>query len=64
MSAYICPNCKKQIHDDDALLCFYCGESLGRNLGFMGKLRHPKYAIISAALITVVLLGFVMLLVR
>jgi len=30
VSEYICPGCKKPIYDDDALLCLYCGESLGR----------------------------------
>ncbi|MDD5561619.1 MAG: hypothetical protein PHT50_05785 [Candidatus Omnitrophica bacterium] len=64
MSDYTCPHCKKTIDDEEAVLCLYCGESLGRNAGFMGKLRHPRHTIITVVLIAAVLLGFVLLAVK
>ena len=41
MPEYICPQCGKPIYDDEALLCLYCGESLRRSIGFMGKIKYP-----------------------
>ncbi|MDD5097131.1 MAG: hypothetical protein PHU59_01395 [Candidatus Omnitrophica bacterium] len=64
MPDYTCPHCKKLIYDDEALLCLYCGGSLGRGVGFLGKLRYPKHTIIILALITVILLSFILLVVR
>jgi hypothetical protein len=64
MSGYLCPHCKKPIYDNEAMLCLYCGEGLGRSVGFMGRLRYPKHAIITTILIIVVLLSFVILLTR
>ncbi len=64
MSEYICPHCKNPIHEDDALLCLFCGESLNRNIGFMGKLRYPKHRIILIVVILVVLASFIILMGR
>jgi hypothetical protein len=45
MSEYICPNCKKPIYDPDALLCHFCGGSLGRaGKGFLGRVRYSNRA--------------------
>jgi len=63
MAEYICPNCKKPIYDDDALLCLYCGESLGRGVGFMGKLKYPAHKIIITAVIIVVVISFALLMI-
>jgi predicted nucleic acid-binding Zn ribbon protein len=64
MSEYICPHCKKPIYDDDALLCLYCGESLNRATGFMGKLKYPRHALIFIVLVLAVLLSFLLLMIR
>jgi len=64
MPSYLCPHCKKPIYDDEADLCFYCGESLGRSVGFMGKLRHPGNTIIITILIIGVLLGFILFIIK
>ena len=61
MAEYICPYCKKSIHDDEALLCLYCGESLRRGIGFMGKIKYPTPKIIVTIIVLLVLLTFVML---
>jgi predicted amidophosphoribosyltransferase len=61
MPAYLCPHCKKTVYDDEAILCLYCGESLRRSVGFMGKLRYPKHTVIVTVLIIVVLLSFIVL---
>ncbi|MDD5108023.1 MAG: hypothetical protein PHC29_00715 [Candidatus Omnitrophica bacterium] len=61
MAEYICPHCKKPVYDDEALLCLFCGESLNRNIGFMGKLRYPKPRIILIVIIIAVLVGFIIL---
>jgi len=64
MPEYICPHCKKPIYDDEALLCLYCGESLRRSIGFMGKLKYPTPRIISSIVITLMLLGFILLIIK
>lgn len=64
MSEYICPHCKQLINDDEALLCLYCGESLDRTVGFMGKLKYPKPKIIIAIIVALVLVSFMILIVR
>ncbi|MDD5116025.1 MAG: hypothetical protein PHW98_03060 [Candidatus Omnitrophica bacterium] len=61
MPVYICPHCKNPIYDDDALLCLYCGESLRRPVGFFGKLRYPRPAVIIAFLALIILLSFMAL---
>lgn len=37
----VCPHCRQPIYDEDALLCHFCGESLGRvSKGALGALRY------------------------
>ncbi|MDO8489551.1 MAG: hypothetical protein Q7S42_05540 [Candidatus Omnitrophota bacterium] len=64
MAEYICPHCKNPINDNEALLCLFCGESLNRNIGFMGKLRYPNPRIILIVIIIMVLVGFIILMSR
>lgn len=61
MSEYICPHCKKPIYDDDALLCLYCGESLNRGVGFMGRIKYPNPKTIIIIAIILVLSSFIIL---
>ncbi len=61
MGEYICPYCKNPIYDDDALLCLYCGESLGRKSGF---LKYRPIKILFAAIVLLVLFNFVLLVLR
>ena len=61
MAEYICPHCKKPNYDDDALSCVYCGESLERGIGFMGKIKYPTPKVIIIIAITVVLASFIAL---
>ena len=63
MSEYICPHCNKPIYDQEALLCLYCGESLSRSTGFMGKIKYAKPKIIIIVLVYLVLLSFVLLMI-
>ncbi len=36
----ICPQCKNPVYDEEALLCHFCGGSLGRaSGGFLGRMR-------------------------
>jgi DNA-directed RNA polymerase subunit RPC12/RpoP len=49
MAEYICPNCKKPVYDDDALLCLYCGESLRRSKYFL----KPRVVLIIAVVILI-----------
>ena len=64
MSEYICPHCKKPVYDDEALLCLYCGESLGRGVGFLGKLKYPAHKIIIVSIVAVILVSFIILILR
>ena len=57
MAEYVCPHCKKPIYDDEALLCLYCGESLKRSVGFMGKLKYPTPKVIASIIVILVLLA-------
>ncbi len=64
MVQYICPHCGKPIYDDDALLCLYCGESLKRRIGFMGRLKYPGFKIILTAIVILVVLSFILLMIK
>ena len=47
-----CPHCKNLIYDEDALLCHFCGHSLGRSSGgFLGAMRGAgmKWVLITVA---------------
>jgi hypothetical protein len=64
MSEYICPHCKQLINDDQALLCLYCGQSLNRTIGFMGKLRYPVQKKVIVVIVALVLVSFLILMIR
>ena len=64
MSEYVCPHCKKPIYDEEALLCLYCGETLNRSIGFMGKLKYPTPRIIAIIVVVSVLLCFILLMIK
>lgn len=64
MSEYICPHCKQTINDDEALLCLYCGESLNRPVGFMGRLKYPTPKIIMVIIVILLLVSFTILILR
>ncbi|PIQ89155.1 MAG: hypothetical protein COV72_04520 [Candidatus Omnitrophica bacterium CG11_big_fil_rev_8_21_14_0_20_42_13] len=64
MPEYICPNCHNPIYDDEALLCLYCGESLRRGAGFMGKIKYARLKIITAVLVIVILVIFLIIMAR
>ncbi|MFC1698817.1 hypothetical protein ACFL1I_02510 [Candidatus Omnitrophota bacterium] len=61
MAEYICPHCKNPINDDDALLCLYCGESLQRSIGVLGKMKYTKPRLIGMVLVVLVLIAFILL---
>jgi predicted nucleic acid-binding Zn ribbon protein len=58
-----CPHCKKPIEDDDALLCLYCGESLGRSAGFLSGIKQRRYRALLFLAIFFILAAFILLLV-
>ncbi|MFH0918045.1 MAG: hypothetical protein V1830_02815 [Candidatus Omnitrophota bacterium] len=64
MSEYSCPHCKQPINDDEALLCLYCGGSLNRPVGFMGKLKYLKPKIIIVIIVVLVLVSFLILMIK
>ena len=64
MSEYICPHCKQSINDDEALLCLYCGESLNRAVGFMGRLKYPAHKIVIVIIVVLLLVSFMLLMMR
>jgi predicted nucleic acid-binding Zn ribbon protein len=61
MAEYICPSCGKPIYDDDALLCLYCGGSLRKSVGFMGKVKYLPIRIILVLIVMLVLIAFLLL---
>ena len=61
---YICPHCKQPIYDEEALRCLYCGESLKRGFGFLGKIKYPTPRIIIIAAVILVTLSFILLILR
>ena len=63
MAEYICPHCKRPIYDEEALLCLYCGESLNRSVGFMGKIKHHNFKIVIAILVALVVISFLLLMI-
>lgn len=63
MAEYICPHCKNAIYDDDALLCLYCGESLQRSIGVIGRMKYAKPKLIGMALVILVLIAFILLMI-
>jgi hypothetical protein len=54
---HICPHCKQSIFDEEALLCHFCGNSLGRaSSGFIGKISLGKMIIAAVVLLSIMLL--------
>ena len=54
MSDSVCPHCKKPIYDEEAVLCHFCGGSLGRtSSGLLGAMRGAgfKWVWITVALV-------------
>lgn len=38
-----CPRCHNPVHDDEALLCHFCGDSLRRSdTGVMSRLKYSR----------------------
>lgn len=65
MGEYACPNCKKPIYDEDALLCHFCGGSLRRaSKGLIGRIRYVRPKAVWFILMFIVLLGYIFLFVR
>jgi len=64
MAEYICPHCKKPVYDEEALLCLYCGESLGRSSGFMGGLKYTNPRVIAAVVALFIAACFLILIIK
>jgi len=64
MSEIICPHCGNPIDDEDALLCLYCGNSLKRKIGLMGRMKNSLPAAALILVILVVIFAFVLLMIR
>ena len=58
-----CPHCHNTIEDDEALLCLFCGESLKRGIGFLGKLRRGAPETVLGAVVFLLLISFLLLLI-
>ncbi|MBP9853389.1 MAG: hypothetical protein KBD53_00810 [Candidatus Omnitrophica bacterium] len=65
MNEYICPHCKNPIHDEEALSCHFCGESLNRaGKGFISNLRYGSNRLGWYILAVILALAVVMLFIR
>ena len=64
MSEYNCPHCKNPIYDDEALRCLYCGESLDRPIGFMGRIKYVTPKTFLVIVVVLVLMSFIALIYR
>ena len=65
MSEYTCPHCRQPIDDDEALLCHFCGESLGRTSNqLLGKIKGQRGKWLFVIMILVVIGSFLLLLQR
>jgi len=58
-----CPHCHNIIEDDEALLCLFCGESLKRGIGFLGKLRRGAPEAVFGAVVLLLVISFLLLLI-
>ena len=63
-NAHICPHCGNPIYDEEALLCLYCGNSLKRKIGFMGKIKHISPQMVLIFVIGLIIFSFIMLIIR
>ncbi len=65
MREIICPSCKNPIYDDEALLCHFCGGSLGKSsTGALGKMTGASGKWLAVTVIGLLLLAFVVLIFR
>jgi len=56
-----CPECRRPIEDEDALLCLYCGSSLRRPVGFMGLLKYRPGPLVLAGIVLLMVLSFILI---
>ncbi len=64
MAEYICPNCKNPIYDDEALSCIYCGQSLKRDIGLMGKIKYSRFNLIITVVTIIIICSFIIILIN
>ncbi len=64
MSEHICPHCGRPVYDDEALLCLYCGKSLKRPVGILGRFKYSRAAVLMAGFILLLVAAFILLIVR
>ena len=64
MEEYSCPHCNNPINDEEALSCIYCGESLNRDIGFMGKIKYSHFNSIIMVVALIVVISFILLIIR
>jgi len=60
MEKYTCPHCGNPVDDNEVLLCLYCGESLERPVGVLGRIRYSAHWAV-AAFVTVLIVLFILL---
>ena len=62
MPDMVCPHCKNPIYDEEALLCHFCGNSLGRqSSGAMGNMRGAGMKWVVLAVLAVTILSFILI---
>jgi hypothetical protein len=60
MSEHVCPQCSKSTYDDNALLCHFCGESLGRrSSGILGRITAVQWSVAAVVLVAFVILAVI-----
>jgi hypothetical protein len=59
-----CPHCGNPIYDEEALLCLYCGNSLRRKIGFMGRIKNSSPQLIIILLVLIFIAAFLLLVIR
>jgi len=59
MAESVCPHCGKEIYDDEALLCLYCGRSLERSVGFIGGMKYLRPGIFAVLIAVIVIAVFI-----
>ena len=64
MPELTCPHCGNPIYDQEALLCLYCGNSLKRKIGFMGKMKNSIPGALLIIVMGIIIFSFIMLIVR
>jgi hypothetical protein len=61
VSERICPHCCNPIYDDDALLCHFCGNSVGTgSSGAMGLMRGAGMKVFLTVLACLLVLGMIL----